>query len=63
MENQLRGYNNSNIYTLINKHYLYNLFLEKEWSENNQSYYTLNIIGTEDTIYDLINEIAFYLEL
>ena len=56
MENQQRGYNYSNIYTFMNKDYQYNFFLKKEWSENNHSYYTVNEIGTQETINDLIND-------
>ena len=60
MENQVKGFNYSNIYTFINNNYLYNFFLKNEWSENNHSYYPLNVIGTEDTINDLINVIRLH---
>lgn len=63
LENQLKGYNSSNLISLIRKHYLYALFLQKDWDEINSNYFSLNVIGTEDTIKDLLNDIGNYLIL
>ena len=61
-EYQLRGYNNSILYSLINKHYLYDLYIKREWVEN-QNIPILNVIGSEDSIRSLLREIRNYINL